>query len=71
VSTVEKETGAASPSSPWAFFDKIYCISLDEREDRRQEARKQFGNVGLADRVEFVIVKKHPADNEQGIHDHI
>ena len=69
MSTVEKETGAASPSNPWAFFDKIYCISLDEREDRRQEARKQFGNVGLADRVEFVIVKKHPADNEQGIHE--
>jgi GR25 family glycosyltransferase involved in LPS biosynthesis len=69
VSTVEKEAGASSPSSPWAFFDKIYCISLDEREDRRQEARKQFSNVGLADRVEFVIVKKHPADNEQGIHE--
>ena len=66
---MEKETGASSPSNPWAFFDKIYCISLDEREDRRQEARKQFGNVGLADRVEFVIVKKHAADNEQGIHE--
>jgi GR25 family glycosyltransferase involved in LPS biosynthesis len=69
VSTVEKEAGISSPSHPWAFFDKIYCISLDEREDRRQEARKQFGNVGLAGRVEFVIVKKHPADNEQGIHE--
>jgi hypothetical protein len=69
VSTVEKETGASSPSHPWAFFDKIYCISLDERADRRQEARKQFGNVGLANRVEFVIVKKHPTDNEQGIHE--
>jgi hypothetical protein len=69
VSTVEKEAGASSPSSPWAFFDKIYCISLDERADRRQEARKQFRSVGLADRVEFVIVKKHPTDNEQGIHE--
>jgi GR25 family glycosyltransferase involved in LPS biosynthesis len=69
VSNVEIETGVSSPSSPWAFFDKIYCISLDEREDRRQEARIQFDNVGLADRVEFVIVKKHPADNEQGIHE--
>jgi GR25 family glycosyltransferase involved in LPS biosynthesis len=55
--------------SPWSFFDRIYCISLDEREDRRQEARKQFGSVGLADRVEFVIVKKHPVDNERGIHE--
>jgi hypothetical protein len=69
VSTVEKETSTSSPSNPWAFFDKIYCISLDDREDRRQAARIQFGNVGLADRVEFVIVKKHPADNEEGIHE--
>ncbi|MBI5581975.1 MAG: glycosyltransferase [Deltaproteobacteria bacterium] len=69
VSTVKKETGASSPSNPWAFFDKIYCISLEDRGDRRKEARVQFGNVGLADRVEFVIVKKHPADNEQGIHE--
>jgi len=69
VSAVKKEAGASSPSSLWAFFDKIYCISLDERADRRQEARKQFANIGLADRVEFVIVQKHQADNEQGIHE--
>lgn len=67
--SVEEEMGAILPSSPWAFFDKIYCISLDEREDRRREARKQFGNVGLADRVEFVIAKRHPIDNEQGIYE--
>lgn len=69
VSNVENETGASSPSNPWAFFDKIYCISLAEREDRRQEAWKQFGRVGLAERVEFVIVKRHPVDNERGIHE--
>jgi GR25 family glycosyltransferase involved in LPS biosynthesis len=69
VPTVEKEPGASSLSSLWAYFGKIYCISLDERADRRQEARKQFATVGLADRVEFVIVQKHQADNEQGIHE--
>ena len=58
-----------SPSALWAFFDKAYCISLDEREDRRQEAGRQFRTVGLADRVEFVIVKKHPVDNERGIYE--
>jgi GR25 family glycosyltransferase involved in LPS biosynthesis len=62
-------TGSASSSAPWTFFDKTYCISLDEREDRRQEAERQFRAVGLADRVEFVIVKKHPVDNEQGIYE--
>jgi hypothetical protein len=61
--------GASSASALWAFFDKTYCISLDEREDRRQEAGRQFRAVGLADRVEFVIVKKHPVDNEQGIYE--
>jgi len=62
-------TGSRSPSALWAFFDKTYCISLDERKDRRQEAGRQFRAVGLADRVEFVIVKKHPVDNERGIYE--
>lgn len=50
-------------------FDKIYCISVDERTDRRAAAGDQFARVGLSGRVEFVIVKKHPADCEQGIYE--
>jgi hypothetical protein len=65
---VEKKPSPSQPS-PWSYFDRIYCISLDERGDRRREARKQFGRVGLAERVEFVIEKKHPIDNEQGIYE--
>jgi len=53
----------------WEYFDKIYCISLDERADRREQAKAQFKAVGLADKVEFVIVKKHPVDCEQGIYE--
>lgn len=53
--------------SAWDFFDRIYCISLQEREDRRRQAGLQFRQVGLADRVEFVRVQKHPLDCEQGI----
>ncbi len=53
----------------WEYFDKIYCISLDERTDRREQAKAQFRAVGLADRVEFVVVKKHPVDCEQGIYE--
>lgn len=59
----------ASLAGLWAYFDNIYCISLDEREDRRRAARNQFDRVGLADRVEFVIVEKHPVDAEQGIYE--
>ena len=51
----------------WDGVDKIYCISLSERTDRQSQARTQFAKVGLADRVEFVIVDKHPSDCEQGI----
>ena len=52
---------------PWSFFDKIYCISIDTRSDRRTEVKKQFSAVGLHDRVEFVIVKKHQDNPEKGI----
>jgi hypothetical protein len=62
-------TEAPSSATLWDFFDNVYCISLDEREDRRQEAQRQFRSVGLAERVEFVIVKKHPIDNEKGIYE--
>lgn len=51
----------------WSFFDKIYCISIDDRRDRRQQARKQFAAVGLLERVEFVIVVRHPENRELGI----
>ena len=51
----------------WNFFDKIYCISIDTRVDRRTEAKKQFTDVGLLARVEFVLVKKHPENQEKGI----
>ncbi len=52
---------------PQQFFDKIYCISVDTREDRRIQAKKEFDKLGIGDRVEFVLVKKHHKDPEQGI----
>jgi GR25 family glycosyltransferase involved in LPS biosynthesis len=52
----------------WGYFDKFYCISIEERADRRAEAKAQFGKVGLADKVEFIIVKGHPHNCEKGIY---
>jgi len=52
----------------WEYFDKFYCISTQERADRRAEAKVQFEKVGLADKVEFVIVQKHPHNCEEGIY---
>ena len=58
---------ARSPvAEAWGFIDKIYCITLDHRADRQQQAAAQFARVGLADRVEFAIGLKHPTNAERG-----
>jgi GR25 family glycosyltransferase involved in LPS biosynthesis len=61
--TVKKET------NDWDFFDRLYCVSLQEREDRRASALKEFSKVGLADRVEFELGEHHPYDMEQGVYE--
>jgi GR25 family glycosyltransferase involved in LPS biosynthesis len=61
--TVKKATNG------WDFFDRIYCISLEEREDRRQSAAASFAKVGLTGKVEFVLVKLHPSNVEQGMYE--
>ena len=53
----------------WGFFDRVYCISLAERQDRRQAAAASLSSVGLAGKVEFVIVERHPFDVEQGMYE--
>jgi GR25 family glycosyltransferase involved in LPS biosynthesis len=53
----------------WSFFDRIYCISLKERPDRRAQAAAQFLRVGLAKRVIYMTVERHPTDCEQGIYE--
>ena len=52
----------------WSFFDHICCISLNERPDRRAQAVVQFARVGLADRMTYMCVDRHPTDSEQGIY---
>jgi chloramphenicol 3-O-phosphotransferase len=56
-------------TNSWQYFDKIYCISLQERPDRQNEARIQFEKVGLSHKVEFVAVEKHPHNTEKGIYE--
>jgi hypothetical protein len=53
----------------WDFFDRIYCISLEDREDRRQAAAVSFAKVGLTGKVEFVLVQPHPQNIEQGMYE--
>ena len=53
----------------WDFFDRLYCVSLREREDRRQSALKEFSKVGLADKVEFVLGERDQYNMEQGVYE--
>ncbi len=53
----------------WDFFDRVYCISLKAREDRRQAATAEFAKVGLGEKVEFVLVQPHPSNIEQGMYE--
>jgi len=63
------EERAEEEAVGWDYFDRLYCVSLREREDRRQSARKEFSKVGLADRVEFVLGERHPHNIEEGVYD--
>ncbi len=53
----------------WDFFDRLYCVSLREREDRRQSARDEFVKAGLDDRVEFVIADRCSDDFEKAVYE--
>jgi GR25 family glycosyltransferase involved in LPS biosynthesis len=65
---MDKGQKAAEPlDKAWVAFDRVYCISLKDRSDRREAAKREFARVGLLDRVEFVVVDRHPTDSEQGI----
>lgn len=56
-----------APENSWAFFDRLYCISLRDRPDRRARARSEFSRVGIDRRVEFVLVDKDHTDPCRGI----
>ena len=57
----------APQTDPWDFCEKVYCITLAERPERRASARRAFERVGLGSRVEFFLATRHPHDCEQGI----
>ncbi len=52
---------------PQQFFDKIFCISVKSRTDRQETAKQVFAELGILQRVEFVLVRKHPGNPEEGI----
>jgi len=58
-----------SNSHGWDLFDSIYCISVKQRTDRREEVLRQFDRLGIAKRVQFMLVERHPTNSEQGIYE--
>ncbi|MBM9612966.1 glycosyltransferase [Desulfobulbus rhabdoformis] len=61
------ERDRESQGDGWDFFDAIYCITLESRPDRMQAAKEQFALVGLAARVEFIVVARDEENPERGI----
>jgi len=66
-STENRGGGAEERSGAWDFFDRIYCISVSERGDRRELALREFADAGLLERLEFILVERHPDNPAQGI----
>ncbi len=46
-------------------FDFV-CISLENRSDRRDRSRELFKRLGILDRIQWWIVKKHPQGGMYG-----
>jgi GR25 family glycosyltransferase involved in LPS biosynthesis len=44
-------------------FDKVFCLNLCERTDRRAFMESQFENLGILDQITWHEVVKHPHGN--------
>jgi len=52
-----------------SLAERTVCINLIERDDRMEEALKQFSKVGLAETVLFHRVKRHHRGGRYGCYD--
>jgi hypothetical protein len=51
----------------WSFLDRVYCISLIDREDRAVRAAAELHRVGLCRRTLFYRPRRHPSRVIEGI----
>ena len=63
------DPSANSTADPWDCFDCMYCMTITDRDDRRQAASSEFEKIGILDRVTFVQRRRNPTDSEQGIYE--
>ena len=40
--------------TPFDYFDKIYCINLDSRQDRWEQVQQEFDKVGIRNKVQRI-----------------
>ena len=59
----------AVTTADWSFADAVYCISLEERDDRMARAAAEFHRIGLCRRVLFYRPTRHPTRVIEGIWD--
>ncbi len=61
--------GTTSPAADadWSFLDRVYCISLQSREDRAQAAAQELHRAGLCRQALFYRPIKHPTRPVTGI----
>jgi len=55
--------------SEWDFVPAVYCISLQERDDRMQQAKQEFDQVGLGSKVQWHRPHRDPRGGEAGCWD--
>ena len=65
----ETEMTASAKEIFPTLFDKAICINLKERDDRMENAQKEFDKVGLGQMVEFLRVDRHPRGGSYGCFD--
>jgi hypothetical protein len=59
----------AVTAADWSFADAVYCISLEERDDRMARAAAEFHRIGLCRRVLFHRPSRHRSRVIEGIWD--
>ena len=52
-----------------SLAERIVCINLLERDDRLDQAKKRFDQVGVGDLVSFVRVHRHPKGGRYGCYE--
>jgi hypothetical protein len=62
------DRNAAKLEYDWSFVDRVFCISLRDRDDRMMRAAEQFHRFGLCTRVEFYRpMRPSPAEVPVGV----